>query len=212
MDVPSLINLLKQFLDAENWLALIVTVSGAITVAGTLIIYAVKFVKFLYTAFGPDPFGPKSPVGPRYQKFFQSLLRRLKRHDRVLVPPAAVGLGNLCTFSANGLTYYVHFVDGGTFRVYLKLAGANASNVFSGLSQKAEKFQKRFREPLVWDNASNLVIVNYPGGGAIANDARKLKKMRKWALARLHTMRTTFERPAQDIHDTLVPASVAQRA
>jgi hypothetical protein len=202
--------LFTWFESVVNVVSAIVTIASAITLIGAIVVFILTVVV--------KPFGPAEPVPARYQKFFKSLVVRVRRRDNALVPPPAIGTGNSCKFTSKlpGTFYYVHFRSTGNFCVYLNLAGADAETVFDGLRQQAESLKRHFKESLVWEwpsgNATYSIVVNYPGGGVITDDVRKLKKMRRWAVLRLATFRKVFDRRVQDIRAMSASAPPLQKA
>lgn len=171
------------------------------TIAGAVTLLAAGG-RILVKRFVVDPFGPRDPLPPRYQKFFQSLVYKVQKRNSILEPPVVVCGGDNCNFTSKEVStirYYVHFQDGGNFRVFLDATGQDRYAVYVGLKARSAALQKHFREELIWNEGATRVIINCPYGSKIGIDARRLKRMRKWAIRRVITFQRVFDPKVREV-------------
>jgi hypothetical protein len=184
------------FEDVLNVVSATATIAGAITLVGAI-------VGFVLRRLFVDPFGPKAPAPPRYRKYFQSLAKRIRRRTKALVPQALICGDNYCSFTTMTSTveYVAHFQDGGKFRVYLNMYGADAATLFQQLRRQEGDLQRRFKEQLLWEqgNSEHRIVVYYPEVAKIGEDAKKLRQVRKWAMRRLVDLQKLFDQRVHTI-------------
>lgn len=210
---PQILQWLQHLFDIAG---AIITISSAITIMAAAIGFVAKRI-IKYGEFGPPP----PPVGPRQQKFFQSLVKRVRKRDKQLISPAAVGVGPGCIFQTNmpGIAYHIHFTNG-TFRVYMNMSGVDGESLYEELQKQETELRNKLGlkrhpdEPLVWEEPHGALgycaIVNYPGGGAVSDEPKKLRRMRKWGIKRLIKFHTVFDPRVAAIRGGIrTPQSVA---